>query len=325
MDFYQILGVAPDSEEVVIHAAFKALMRKYHPDTSGNAAHLAKVQAINEAYAVLRDSLKRQAYDQRLGAGAGTAPPPPPPPPPPSQPFKRSPTGPQATAPATKGTGALRAIVVAGVVILIAIAKGANMQTPAADGTADAVEAMPEETMASDPMAALQGAWPSSAATTADEANRTLPAQAPPVSFDDIEVAVNAFDGTLSRSGLMGAVASSKNCRKKLDEAPTWLAADQCAAFDHAAAYLDAGVTSDGWAQRNPYFAFVDDNLTDTYTGLGVPKYVAVERVATIKRAVEPQLALVISARIRRETKGAPKPADEQNPDAIEPSEPGED
>ena len=31
-DFYQILGVLPDAEQIVITAAYRALASRYHPD-----------------------------------------------------------------------------------------------------------------------------------------------------------------------------------------------------------------------------------------------------------------------------------------------------
>ena len=36
-DHYTALGIAPDADQEVIKAAFRALAKKYHPDTSGPA------------------------------------------------------------------------------------------------------------------------------------------------------------------------------------------------------------------------------------------------------------------------------------------------
>ena len=33
-DYYAMLGVTPDADQAVIRAAWKALLRKYHPDTA---------------------------------------------------------------------------------------------------------------------------------------------------------------------------------------------------------------------------------------------------------------------------------------------------
>jgi curved DNA-binding protein CbpA len=64
-DYYRILGVSPDTEDVVIRAAWKALVQRYHPDRVGGDAAEAntRIVEINEAYNVLSDADKRSAYD----------------------------------------------------------------------------------------------------------------------------------------------------------------------------------------------------------------------------------------------------------------------
>ena len=81
-DYEEILGVSPNSETEVIAAAYKALMRKYHPDTNKSGDAAAKAQEINEAYETLKDPELRRQYDERRqGADQrqGSSPPPPPP------------------------------------------------------------------------------------------------------------------------------------------------------------------------------------------------------------------------------------------------------
>ncbi len=64
-DLYGILGVSPISEQEVIEAAYRALMRKYHPDrSSGDLAALLRAREINEAYEILSDPQKRQEYNR---------------------------------------------------------------------------------------------------------------------------------------------------------------------------------------------------------------------------------------------------------------------
>ena len=62
-DHYSVLGVTPASEDVVIRAAYHALMRRYHPDADPTQEGAELSRAINEAYAVLRDPAKRARYD----------------------------------------------------------------------------------------------------------------------------------------------------------------------------------------------------------------------------------------------------------------------
>lgn len=68
-DCYAILGVTPSSEDVVIHAAYRALMRRYHPDANAAADAEERVREISAAYAVLRDPAKRREYDSLRASG----------------------------------------------------------------------------------------------------------------------------------------------------------------------------------------------------------------------------------------------------------------
>jgi len=64
-DYYAILGVTQQAEDVVIKAAYRALAQRYHPDRYAGLANDAnrKMAEINEAYAVLSDPERRKAYD----------------------------------------------------------------------------------------------------------------------------------------------------------------------------------------------------------------------------------------------------------------------
>jgi len=67
-DYYAVLGVSPTSEHVVIQAAYRALMRRYHPDADPSVEAAERAQAVNAAYAVLGDPDKRARYDGSLAA-----------------------------------------------------------------------------------------------------------------------------------------------------------------------------------------------------------------------------------------------------------------
>lgn len=75
---YDRLKVAPDAPAEVIRAAYRALSQRHHPDRNPGDARAARtMQSLNEAYAVLSDPARRQAYDASLGrarpASAGAA------------------------------------------------------------------------------------------------------------------------------------------------------------------------------------------------------------------------------------------------------------
>lgn len=63
---YDILNVAPEAEAVVVEAAYKALIKKYHPDQAAEAPVSTDAAAINEAFAILKDPTRRADYDHRL-------------------------------------------------------------------------------------------------------------------------------------------------------------------------------------------------------------------------------------------------------------------
>jgi len=63
-DYYQILGVSRDAETSDIKKAYRKLARKYHPDVNQDAGAEDKFKQVNEAYEVLKDTDKRQAYDR---------------------------------------------------------------------------------------------------------------------------------------------------------------------------------------------------------------------------------------------------------------------
>ena len=65
MTYYEILEVNENASKEVIHMAYKALCKKYHPDICRGDKKQAEEQMkkINEAYATLSDETKRKQYD----------------------------------------------------------------------------------------------------------------------------------------------------------------------------------------------------------------------------------------------------------------------
>ncbi|WOB78686.1 DnaJ domain-containing protein [Brevundimonas nasdae] len=70
-DHYAVLNVSRDAEDVVIEVAWRALMKRYHPDKmQGDPAASERAKTINAAFDVLKDPESRARYDRTLDAEA---------------------------------------------------------------------------------------------------------------------------------------------------------------------------------------------------------------------------------------------------------------
>lgn len=69
-DYYEVLGVSKNASDDELKKAFRKKAIEHHPDKGGDEA---KFKEVNEAYEVLKDSKKRQRYDQFGHAGVGSS------------------------------------------------------------------------------------------------------------------------------------------------------------------------------------------------------------------------------------------------------------
>lgn len=72
-DYYQVLGVLPNAEQIVITAAYRALASQYHPDRwNGDPSEATRRMAeVNVAYGVIGDPIKRKEYDKQRNNASG--------------------------------------------------------------------------------------------------------------------------------------------------------------------------------------------------------------------------------------------------------------
>lgn len=68
-DYYEILGVTKSADEKELKKAYKRLAMKYHPDRNPDKAAEESFKEAKNAYEILSDPQKRQAYDQYGHAG----------------------------------------------------------------------------------------------------------------------------------------------------------------------------------------------------------------------------------------------------------------
>ncbi|MEW6225659.1 MAG: molecular chaperone DnaJ [Chloroflexota bacterium] len=72
-DFYEVLGVERGAGDAEIKRAFRRLAQQWHPDVNADAEAQERFKEINEAYQVLSDPQRRQAYDMFGRAGVSGA------------------------------------------------------------------------------------------------------------------------------------------------------------------------------------------------------------------------------------------------------------
>ncbi len=70
-DYYDILGLPRGASDEEIKRSFRKLAQQWHPDVNTDPDADARFKEINEAYQVLSDPQRRQAYDMFGRAGVG--------------------------------------------------------------------------------------------------------------------------------------------------------------------------------------------------------------------------------------------------------------
>ena len=284
-------------------------MRKYHPDANASADATAKAAAINDAFSVLSDPVKRAAYDRdRMAAYRGSAsakskasPPSPPPPPP-------TPHGPPAGNPGDTHPWAWfhskRGEILGGaalIITLLVLSVLGAQSSGSSDANFAATDLGNVEDMNLSDLISYEPSSTSEFLNSVDTRAEIFPSSSPPpaLEYADIQHAAQQFDATLRRSGIAGARVASERCHSNARRELTWSAFDRCAAFDFAASYIDLGMVAAAGVPRSAYFEFMESNAADQYQPLTTQSYSVSRRLEAMRRAVRPVITEIIQARTR--------------------------
>ena len=225
---YTLLQVLPDADPAVIEAAYKALMKKYHPDRLGGDDAEHRAAAISHAFNVLRDPDRRAAYDAEEKARedryrvelARAFPEPPPGGEAPRRgtqlPVRAEPT-PRAGQRVAGWVGVAGVIVLGATVVLLA--RG------------------PQQAPAFGPAANV--AAPDLQATAAEDGQGSVPFRDQPVNRGQVMKAIAEFKRITALSGLPGAADYIERCFETQAQSLDLNDFDYCVAFDHAAGRTD--------------------------------------------------------------------------------------
>jgi molecular chaperone DnaJ len=75
--YYELLQVSSKADLEIITVAYRALIRRHHPDRNPSPIADATKKRPNEAWEILSDPVKRDEYGRTFAAGSSSRPAPP--------------------------------------------------------------------------------------------------------------------------------------------------------------------------------------------------------------------------------------------------------
>jgi curved DNA-binding protein CbpA len=251
-DYYAMLGVSPDADEAVVRAAWKALLRKYHPDTARGVPDAAdRTRDFNAAWAVLGNNNSRIAYDLQRAAPSEDEP----------RPGWASPY----PMPPRRGAGTTLALILAfvGLPAVAITLPGVPGQVAAMlpGGDNGSAASFTRSSFRQVRRLLTPAGFGAGSAATSPAIPTLTPASAPAPEIDraTIRLAVRQYGRVVHRHGRGGVAMYSQACAQRAADLARWESEDFCAAFDitagrdtaaSATRYIQLGTTAAGAAGR---------------------------------------------------------------------------
>jgi hypothetical protein len=216
---YAILNIAPDADPAVVDAAYKALMKKYHPDVlaGGSSADMRSAAEINEAFNILRDPAKRAHYDANQWARQEAV----------RVVMSAHDMRSFQTNPPPRRRSKWTAMLLLGLLGLLSIYVWRQSEDGGLSEVAFARDWVPRQQQKA------------ATAAVADDSGNPHP-----VRQVDIDRAVAEFRRITKESGLIGLSAYSQDCFATQGRTFSLADFDHCVAFDQAASSYDGGMPS---------------------------------------------------------------------------------
>lgn len=297
-DPYEVLGVPDDAGTAIIRHAYRAMMRKYHPDLNSDEHAAASARAVNEAYRLLRDPTSRARCDQdrkRLRQF------------PRDQYAAHFPRIVARVDPRNKlmqrdwdvrhaGLPFLAFILISAALLTAAVTSGIfdpevisfpNTEKSRADlGQSHSIDVMIAKFVENDPASSAASSEARTDIQTKASEEQQFSDKESSLSLSDVAESSGKFAEVSLKSGMVGAEHYSMNCHWNLKLSPSLRDADRCASFDYTAAYVDTDVARSTHSARNAYFQLHNKLQQEDYRLNGVPVYAAEERITDIRNAV---------------------------------------
>lgn len=286
IDPYEVLGLNPRADDVVIRAAWKALIRKYHPDTSTASDAVERAAQINAAFKLLVTTEARAAYDRSQVRPVAPAPQSGP------APAWQSarPRGRPAPMPPRRRFRLHHKMIAATLAILMIggltfyLARNDISFPGSVQHIVDRVIADPSVTQARNKARSLLGLDAPAAFTAIAPPSSVETGPPPPIDTAAIVATVERLE-TLSGRSDGAAAGEGRNCAAKAQTAPSWAALDNCTAL-HIAGLAIAKGLFDAPDPDAAYFEQATLTLPERYAAISANNMLIDARIDTIRKTV---------------------------------------